>query len=122
MNNLSIGYYGKTRISLKPTDKLLKIAYESMLKFNGQARVAIKNNDIEKRTNFINKSSAVLIELRASLDVSEHEISESLYGLYSYLIWLLMRANLENSMQRIDEVNDNIKELLKICRENNDFT
>jgi len=117
MDSKTLGFYGKTRIASKPTEKLLKMLYESMLKFNGQAKFAIKKSDIENRTLFINKSMAIFIELRASLDSSNSDIFEHLNALYKHLLFLLIRANIENSIEKIDEVNDNIKNLLKIWQE-----
>jgi flagellar protein FliS len=88
-----------------------------VLRFNAQAKKAIKDKDIEKRTYWINRSVAVITELINTLDMSQGQVSQYLEGLYSYEITLLTSANIKNDADKLDEVSNVFKSLLEAWRE-----
>jgi flagellar protein FliS len=91
--------------------------YEGVLRFNAQAKKSIKDNNIEKKTYWINRSIAVIAELINSLDFSHGDVAAYLNGLYNYQIKLLSEANLQNDIEKIDEVTNVFKGLLEAWRE-----
>ncbi len=117
MNNLAYNTYAQNNIGIESPEKLIEMLYEGTLRFNMQAIRSINNNDIEKRTYWINRSMAIFIELIQTLDFSHGDISHYLNGLYNYQIQLLMEANIENKIEKIEEVNSVIKGLLEAWRE-----
>ncbi len=122
MNNLAYNTYAQNNIGIESPEKLIEMLYEGTLRFNMQAIRSINNNDIEKRTYWINRSMAIFIELIQTLDFSYGDISHYLNGLYNYQIKLLMEANIENDIEKIEEVNSVIKGLLEAWRETTKIT
>lgn len=117
MNNLAYNTYAQNNIGIESPEKLIEMLYEGTLRFNMQAIRSIQNNDIEKRTYWINRSMAIFIELIQTLDFSHGDIAHYLSGLYNYQVQLLIEANLENKIEKIEEVNSVIKGLLEAWRE-----
>ncbi len=117
MNNLAYNTYAKNNVAIESPEKLIEMLYEGILRFNAQAAAAITSNNIEKRTYWINRSMAIFIELIMTLDYSHGDIAQYLHGLYSYQQELLIEANLHNSLEKINEVNNVVKGLLEAWRE-----
>ena len=109
--------YAQNNLEIESPQKLIEMLYEGILKFNTQAKRAIRDENIEKRTYWINRSSAIFIELLNSIDMSQGQTSEYLCGLYKYQLSLLVKANLENSEMILDNVNTVIRGLLDAWRE-----
>jgi len=120
MYNAGMAYntYNENNINVESSTKLIEMLYEGVLRFNAQAKKAIKDGDIEKRVYWTNRSVAILTELIASLDMErEGTMSAYLEGLYNYEIKLLTEAGLYNDMNKLDEVTKVFKELLAAWRE-----
>ena len=109
--------YAQNNVNIESPQKLIEMLYEGVLRFNTQAKRAINDNDIEKRTYWINRSNAVFIELINSLDFKQGNIAVYLNGLYSYQLRLLIKANTENNASYLDEVNLVMRGLLEAWRE-----
>lgn len=116
-NNLAYNTYTQNNVGIESPEKLIQMMYEGILRFNMQAKRSINEGDIEKRTYWINRSSAVVTELISILDYSEGSIAHYLSGLYTYQLRLLMEANLYNDATKLDEVNGVVKGLLEAWKE-----
>lgn len=117
-NSLAYNTYAQNDIRVESPQKLVEMLYEGILRFNMQAKRAITLDDIEKRTYWINRSTAILTEMIKNLDFNvEGDISYYLNGLYSHQLQTLSEANLENSSEKIDQVNRVVKGLLEAWRE-----
>lgn len=117
-NNLAYNSYMENNIGVESPTKLVEMMYEGILRFNTQAKSAIKRDDIEKRTYWINRSVAIFMELINSLNFEvAGDVSEYLLGLYEHQIKLLNEANLNNNLDVIDTVNSVVKGLLTAWRE-----
>lgn len=116
-NNLAYNAYNQNNVGVESPEKLIQMMYEGILRFNMQAKRSINEEDIEKRTYWINRSSAVLTELIAILDYSSGDIAHYLSGLYTYQLRLLIEANINNDIAKLDEVNNVIKGLLEAWKE-----
>ncbi len=97
--------------------KLTQMLYEGILKFNSLAKKAIEEKDHEKKTYYINRSSAIYIELINTLDFKGGEIAHYLHGLYNYQLKLLTEVNISNSIEKIDEAINVASVLLEAWRE-----
>ncbi len=117
--NLAYNIYAQNNVGVESPAKLVEMMYEGVLRFNAQAKKAIKDEDIEKRAYWINRSVAVIAELLATLNYDAGDVSMYLDGLYTYQIKLLTEANLENDPSKIDTVNNVFKGLLEAWRETN---
>ena len=109
--------YAQNNVGVESPQKLIEMLYEGVLRFNTQAKRAINDDNIEKRTYWINRSSAVFTELINSLDSKHGKIAAYLGGLYNYQIRLLIKANIENNSLYLDEINNVMKGLLEAWRD-----
>lgn len=116
-NNLAYNTYTQNNVGIESPEKLIQMMYEGILRFNMQAKRSINEGDIEKRTYWVNRSSAVLTELISVLDYSQGDIAHYLSGLYTYQMRLLIEANCYNDATKLDEVNGVIKGLLEAWKE-----
>ncbi|MGZ5208905.1 MAG: flagellar export chaperone FliS [Sulfuricurvum sp.] len=116
-NNLAYNTYTQNNVGVESPKKLIQMMYEGVLRFNMQANRSIKEKDIERRTYWINRSSAIIIELSAILDYSQGDVAHYLAGLYQHQLILLVEANITNNPEKLDEVNRVTKGLLEAWRE-----
>jgi flagellar protein FliS len=116
--NTAYNVYNENNINIESSTKLIEMLYEGVLRFNAQAKKAIKENDIEKRVYWTNRSISIISELISSLDLEQKgTIAKYLEGLYKYEIKLLIDAGRYNDMSKLDEVTNVFKELLAAWRE-----
>ena len=116
-NNLAYNTYTQNNVGVESPEKLIQMMYEGVLRFNMQAKRSIAEGDIERRTYWINRSNAVIIELINILDYNQGDISQYLAGLYQYQLQLLLEANIHNDITKLDEVTRVMKGLLEAWRE-----
>lgn len=119
-SNLAYNTYAQNNIGVESPEKLIQMMYEGILRFNMQAKRSIMESDIEKRTYWVNRSSAVISELINVLDYNQGDISHYLSGLYTYQLRLLAEANIYNDSTKIDEVSQVFKGLLDAWKESTD--
>jgi len=115
--NLAYRAYSQNNISIESPEKLITMLYEGILKFSSLAKRAIENQDLEKKSYWINRSIAIYIELLNSLDYKEGNVAHYLSGLYVHQIKILSDANIENDINKIDTVLHVTKELLTAWEE-----
>lgn len=109
--------YAQNNIDVESPQKLIQMLYEGVLRFNLQAKRAIQNNDIEKKAYWINRSCAIFTELIDTLDMSQGDVALYLSGLYARQLEILINASIDNDADKLNEVNNVIKELLDAWRE-----
>jgi len=119
--NAAHNIYAQNNIGIESSAKLIEMLYEGILRFNAQAKKALKDKDIEKRIYWTNRSIAIITELIATLDMSQGEISEYLTGLYNYEIQLLSSVGLENGEEKLTEASNVFRTLLETWREESDL-
>ncbi len=118
-SNLAYNEYTQNNISIESRERLIEMLYEGILRFNYQAKKAIKNEDYEKKSYWINRSIDIFIELISSLNFDGVDVATYLSGLYLHQIKLLSNANAKNKTEDLDVVNKVIKGLLEAWREVN---
>ena len=119
--NLAYDIYAQNNVGIESPAKLIEMLYEGVLRFNAQAKKAIKDKNIEKKFYWVNRSISIIVELISVLDVKqEGDISTYLSGLYNYQIQLLSQAAAYNKAENIDEVTNVFKGLLEAWRETTD--
>lgn len=109
--------YAQNNLEVESPHKLIEMLYEGILRFNAQAKKAIKEDNIEKRVYWLNRSISIITELIATLDMQQGQVSEYLEGLYNYQIQLLTEAGMYHSEDEIDECSNVFKTLLEAWQE-----
>ena len=118
--NTAHNIYAQNNVGIESPAKLIEMLYEGVLRFNAQAKKAIKDGDIEKKVYWVNRSTAIITELISVLDVEQGQISEYLEGLYIYEIQLLAQASADNNIDALDECSNVFKGLLEAWKDNID--
>jgi flagellar protein FliS len=92
--------------------RIVIMLYEGVLRFNRAAQQAIKDGQIELRNYNVNRSIAIVTELRDALNMEEGGmIAQKLLSLYIFSIEHLTSGNLENNVDYIENVNKVFEEL-----------
>ena len=115
--NLAYATYSQNNTSIESSEKLIKMLYEGVLRFASQASKAIEDGNIEKRTYWINRTSAIFSELINSLNYDGGQVAHYLSGLYVQQVKLLAEANMQNDTTKLDEVIGVAKELLQAWKD-----
>jgi len=116
--NNAYNIYVQNNVGIESPAKLIGMLYEGVLRFNAQAKKAIKDGNIEKRVYWMNRSTAIITELIASLDMEQPgTVSQYLESLYNYQIQLISEAGNKNSTEKLDECSNVFKVLLEAWRE-----
>jgi len=103
--NMHSNDYLKNQIATASREQLLIMFYDGAIRFVGRAKQAIKGNDIEGRNYGIQKASAIISELAATLDHDiGGEIAANLDALYSYMLNELNTANVKNDITPLEIV------------------
>jgi len=110
--------YAQNDIGIESPTKLIEMMYEGVLRFNAQAKKSIRDNNIEKKFYWANRSIAIITELVAVLDPKANgDMTEYLTGLYNHQIHSLSLAATNNDIGKVDEVSGVFKGLLEAWRE-----
>jgi flagellar protein FliS len=115
--NTAHNIYAQNNVGIESPEKLIEMLYEGVLRFNAQAKKALKDGNIEKRVYWINRSIAIITELITVLDMKGGRVANYLEGLYNYEIQLLNEANAKKDESKLDEVSNVFKGLLEAWRE-----
>ena len=119
--NVAHNIYAQNNAGIESPEKLIEMLYEGVLRFNAQAKKAIKDGDVEKKFYWTNRSVAIITELITVLDMKQDgDMPMYLMGLYNYEIQLLSKAAAHDEPKHIDEVNNVFKSLLEAWRETAD--
>ena len=118
--NVAHNIYAQNNVGIESPAKLIEMLYEGVLRFNAQAKKALKDGSVEKRVYWTNRSVAIITELISVLDLKQGRVAEYLEGLYNYEIQLLSSASVERSEAKYDEVSNVFRGLLEAWRETTD--
>ena len=110
--NMHSNDYLKNQIATASREQLLIMFYDGAIRFTSQARQAIGTGDIEGRNYGIQKASAIISELAATLDHKiGGQIAENLDALYAYMLNELNMANIKNDATRLERVEEMLADL-----------
>ena len=106
--------YLRTRVMTATPEQLQMMLYDGAIRFSEQARAALEARDYERSYNMISRVQKIITELSCTLkrDVSP-ELCDKLSALYSYVYKRLIEANVQRSVEAIDEA----LELMRYQRE-----
>lgn len=92
--------------------RLVTMLMDGALERLASARGAMEHGETEAKSRLIHRAVAIVEELRASLNIQAGgEVAANLADLYDYCGRQLVRANLENRGELLDEVGNLLREI-----------
>lgn len=92
--------------------RLIQMLFEGGLERIAQAKGAIQQNNVEKRSMYINKAANIIGGLRGSLDSDQGgDLADNLDSLYDYMTRRLYEANRDSDLEILDEVGGLLAEI-----------
>ena len=102
--NKGYDVYKQNHTMVQSPEKLIEMLYEGVLKFSALAKRAIQDKDIKKKAYYINRTTAIYVELISALDMKGGDIAIYLNGLYNHQLTLLTDAMIQDDVKKLDEV------------------
>lgn len=102
--------YKQNSIMTASPEELVLMLYNGIIRFIEEAKLAIKDKNIEKAHNSIMRAQDIVLELMATLDM-QYDISKNLYNIYEYISRRLVEANLKKDTEALDEVKTLVSDL-----------
>ncbi|MBE6062471.1 MAG: flagellar export chaperone FliS [Clostridium butyricum] len=102
----SNGYniYKNNSINFASKEQLLLMLTDGLVKFSKIGRQAIKDKDIQKANDSLKRAQSIFSELMVSLDTNTGEWAKNLYNIYAYIKERLFDANMQKSVEIMDEI------------------
>jgi flagellar secretion chaperone FliS len=95
--------YLKTKVLTASPEELQLMLYDGAIRFCEQARVAVKNKEIENSYNLIVRAENILLELTNSMkDEIAPETCSNMRRLYIYCYEQLIEANIKKEIEPLD--------------------
>lgn len=123
VNTNAFNAYKQNSVNTASPGELTLMLYNGCIKFIGQAKKAIEDQNIEQRNYYIQRSQAIIAELMSTLKM-DLDISKQMLPLYQYMDRRLTEANIKSDIAILDEVEglvtefrDTWKEVIKITRQ-----
>jgi flagellar protein FliS len=92
--------------------RLITMLMDGALERVASARGAMEHGQVDARNRMIHRAVAIVEELRASLNLDAGgQIAANMADLYEYCGRQLLRANLENRPEMLDEVGNLLREI-----------
>ena len=105
--------YRKTTIDTSDNVRIVSLLFDGAVNFLKIARTKMEQKDIAGKGVYLGKTTAIVSELLKALNLEEGgEVAENLRRLYDFVLDRLLKANLKNDLQSLDEaerVLDNIR-------------
>jgi flagellar protein FliS len=95
--------YKQNAINTSSPGDLTLMLYNGCLKFIKLAKIAMEKNDVKQRNINLMKAQNIINELMITLDMNI-EISKEMLPLYDYMHRRLVDANIQNSVEIVEEV------------------
>ncbi|MBE6012799.1 flagellar export chaperone FliS [Anaeropeptidivorans aminofermentans] len=102
--------YANNSIETASPEELTLKLYEGAVKFCNQAIIAIENKDLDKANETIIKVQNIIREFQITLDM-QYEVSKGLALMYDYLHRRLIEANMQKSIEILEEVRGFLRDL-----------
>ena len=101
--------YKQNSVTTASSEELTLMLYNGCIKFIRLASMAMEKGNIEAKNTNIIKSQAILQELRSTLKM-DSDVAESMDQIYDYMINRLIQANIHNSQEIMNEIENLAKE------------
>jgi flagellar secretion chaperone FliS len=115
--------YEQASVTTATPGELTLMLYNGCIKFIHQGKTAITENNIEAKNTSLQKAQRIIEELMVTLN-QDVPISKELLPLYDYMHRRLVEANIQSSIEILDEVEelvagfrDTWKEVIQVTRQ-----
>lgn len=96
-----------TAVEAASPHQLISMLFQGAQGALAKAVGCIERNDIQQRTQQINKACEIVVTLKGSLNFEQGgEVAENLDSLYDYMLRTLMQANRESDVAKVKEVSE----------------
>lgn len=96
--------YLRTRVMTATPEQLQMMLYDGALRFAEQAKAALEARDFERSYNTISRVQKIITELSCTLKRDRFpELCDKLTALYAYVFKKLVEANVDHSVEALDE-------------------
>jgi len=96
--------YKKTAIDTSDNVRIVSLLFDGAVNFLKVARMKMEQNDIPGRGIYLGKATAIVSELMKALNMKEGgEIAANLWRLYDFVLDRLLKANLKNDLNSLEE-------------------
>ena len=103
--NKYIKQYQTSNITTATPEKLMILLFDGALQFLQKAKTAINENNLKERAENIEGARKIIRELMRTIDLENgNDVSKKLFRLYNKMAMNLIRANVQRSTEKIDEV------------------
>jgi flagellar protein FliS len=104
-NQAALARYASVKVTTASPGQVLVMLYDGVLRFLREARTAIVDKNQPRAGERIGRALKILEHLLGSLDPQHApKLCEMLQGLYMFCMRHLVRANIEKSTDKIDDV------------------
>lgn len=103
--------YFETQVQTAPPENLVLMLYNGALRFATQAVADLDAGRMQDAHNSLIRAQDIISELAGSLNMDVGEISRNLLGLYDYMQYRLIQANINKIAEPIREVVTMLTEL-----------
>lgn len=96
--------YFNTHVQSRTPLEMVVMLYDGALRFLGQARTAMVDNDMVTKRDAMSRGGAIISELQGMLNLEQGgDIAARLDGLYTYIHGCCLDANAQRDPARLDE-------------------
>lgn len=99
-----LAVYRKNQITTVSAERRVLLLYNGALRHLGQGSAAIERRDIQATSDHLCRAQEIVATLLGALDrEAGASLADNLTGLYSYILRLITRANLEKDIRPLKE-------------------
>ncbi len=114
--NNPYGQYKQNSVMTASPQELTLMLYNGALKFIGLSKIHIEKKDIPKANESIIRAQDIIQELNITLNM-DYEMSTGLRSIYTYILEVLVDANISKEIKYLDEAAEMVTELRDTWKE-----
>ena len=107
----------KAEAPLENRIQVVSMLYDGAINFIKLAKEKLQVSDTVGRTHYINKTSAIVKELSNSINMEGGEVAVNLRNLYDFVLESLIKADLNNSLDALNDAEKVIEILQSAWKE-----
>ncbi len=103
--------YKQSSIMTASPEQLVVMLYDGARRFLTQAAFAMRERQVGRAGERLQRAEAIVHELLSTLDMSQGEVAERLQAIYVFCLRLLSEARLEQDAAKVEQVIELLAEL-----------